>query len=299
MRVIRAGALGYCMGVRRAVELALDFGGRAQGRVYTAGPLIHNQRVLDDLAARGVRVLDDSESSLDGALSKDSESSLAGVTLIIRAHGLAPAAEAAFRARGAQVLDATCPTVKRNQLIARGLYAAGFTVFLAGEKEHAEVNALAAYAPGCLVAGNAAEAEGAARSLLAMQTKNGAVFKTALLAQSTIGRDEFDGIARVIAGYFPGLRVEDTICQATFERQRSLRVLCAGVDAVVIAGDSASANTRRLLALAAECRPAWLVDDARRLPPKVFSYGTVGLSAGASAPPELIDEIEAALTGCP
>ncbi|MDR0551137.1 MAG: 4-hydroxy-3-methylbut-2-enyl diphosphate reductase [Spirochaetaceae bacterium] len=283
MKVIKAKVLGYCMGVRRAVEMALKVRTGAEGAVYTYGPLIHNRIVLDDLERRGIFVLDEG-----GGID-------AGAKVIIRAHGVAPQKEAELKAQGAEIFDATCPKVKKNQLTARELSASGWTVFLAGEKNHGEIAGILGYAPFCIVVENAGDAEEAARSLFSMQTKNNASFRTALLGQTTMSAGEYRNIAAVIGHYFPDVRVEDTVCAATQARQDALTELCAGVDAILVAGDSRSANTRRLLSMARELRPAWLVEDAASIPPEIFTYGVVGISAGASAPDILIDDLEKAL----
>ncbi|MDR2491367.1 MAG: 4-hydroxy-3-methylbut-2-enyl diphosphate reductase [Spirochaetaceae bacterium] len=282
MKVIRADVMGFCMGVRRAVDMAVKISEGACGPVYTLGPLIHNKAALDGLALRGVHVLDEDTR----------EAGLAGRPLIIRAHGIPPREEAELKQEGAVVWDATCPRVKKNQLTAKALYEAGYTIFLAGEKGHGEIAGIAGYAPYSILVGSVEDAEAAAQSLYSMSIKNNAHFLTALLGQTTIGVEEYNRIAAVVMRYFPSLRVEDTICGATRDRQAALAALCGKVDAVLVAGDSRSANTRRLAAIAAERRPAWLVEDAAALPPEIFDFTTVGLSAGASTPAALIDEIE-------
>ena len=281
MNVIRADVMGFCMGVRRAVDMAVKISAAA-GPVYTLGPLIHNRSALDSLALHGVHVLDEDTR----------EAGLHGRPLIIRAHGIPPQEEAALKNAGAVIWDATCPRVKKNQLTAQALYKAGYTIFLAGEKGHGEIAGIAGYAPHSILVGSVEDAEAAAKSLYSMSVKNNAHFMTALLGQTTIGVDEYKSIADVVMRYFPDLRVEDTICGAASDRQAALAALCDKADAVVVVGDGRSANTRRLLAIAQERRPAWLVEDAAALPPAIFAFATVGLSAGASTPAACIDEIE-------
>jgi 4-hydroxy-3-methylbut-2-enyl diphosphate reductase len=119
--------------------------------------------------------------------------------------------------------------------------------------------------------------------------------KTALIGQSTISEDEYLTIAEAIKKYFPLLEVKNTICGATRDRQDALRELCTRVDAVIIAGGKDSANTRRLLSIARSCgKNAWLVESAAELPEEI-NADTIGLSAGASTPDSVIDEIEQAL----
>jgi 4-hydroxy-3-methylbut-2-enyl diphosphate reductase len=252
-----------------------------RGTVYTMGPLIHNPRVLRSLEERGVSVLDESRLPPD----------LRGAVVIIRAHGITPALEAELLSRGARLADATCPKVKASQMKARSL-AASSRVFLAGERRHGELIGIQGYAPDCIAVENSAEAGAAAEGLY--RESPGA--KTALLGQTTLTHDEYRAIEAGIRRYFPDLLTIDTICGATADRQDALGELCTRAEALIIAGGRESANTRRLLAIAEKRgKPAWLVEDAAELPRDLYRYGTVGLSAGASTPDELVDEIEAAL----
>ncbi|MDR1972776.1 MAG: 4-hydroxy-3-methylbut-2-enyl diphosphate reductase [Treponema sp.] len=281
MTVIRARVLGFCMGVRRAVEMAEAEAGRKP--VRTMGPLIHNPQVLASLRDRGVEMLDEGELPAD----------LGGLTVIIRAHGISPALEEELLRHRAALTDATCPLVKKNQREARSLEGAGFSLFIAGEKRHGEIAGLQGYAPGGTVVSDAAEA---AQAALSLSRRNPAA-KTALIGQTTIGVREYAAIGEAIRGRFPGLKVVDSICGAVRERQESLRELCGRVDAVVIAGGRLSSNTRRLLDIARSLKkPAWLVESAAELTEalaaEIGGYQIVGLSAGASTPDSVINEIE-------
>jgi 4-hydroxy-3-methylbut-2-enyl diphosphate reductase len=276
----KARVLGYCMGVRRAVEMAYREAGKGP-EVYTLGPLIHNPQVLEDLRRQGVK-------TLEGEFPPD----LRDAVVIIRAHGVSPALEAELRSRCARILDATCPRVKASQLKARSLSGAGYRVFIAGEKDHGEVAGIRGYAPGSLVVADPQEAEAAA---LKVQAETPAV-KAALIGQTTISPEEYAAIGAAIKRHLD-LELVDTICGATRERQEALRELCAGVEAVVIAGGRGSSNTRRLLEIARSLgKPCWLVESARDLPAETAAFKTLGLSAGASTPDTVIKEIEAALT---
>ena len=285
MKVIRAGTLGFCMGVRRAVELAAGAIREAAGRsVYTLGPLIHNPRVLEDLRQQGVEILE------AGAVPPAPEKAV----VIVRAHGAPPQREEELKSLGAWVIDATCPKVKASQIKARALAERGFCIFLAGEARHAELTGIKGYVESvkgmCRIVGNPAEAEEAARNLA--ETKAG----TVLIGQTTITPEEFEAIGEGIQKICPHLLIVDTICGAVRERQDSLRELCAGSGGVIIAGGRQSANTRRLLDIAVNLgKPAWLAETAGDIPAEVRSCGTVGLCAGASTPDEVIDEIAEAL----
>jgi 4-hydroxy-3-methylbut-2-enyl diphosphate reductase len=283
MRVVRARVLGFCAGVRRAVDLALEAAGNAkQGRetrLFTMGPLIHNGWTLRKLHEAGFSMLD--EDSLPRDLSRS--------LTVIRAHGVTPETREQLLRRGTKIIDATCPKVRKSQLKAKDLYNNGFTVFIAGEKNHGEVKGIRMFAPGSLVVEDKDEAFDAAKILL----KENNTAKTAIIGQTTISRAEYESVCAAIKEFFPDLTVYYTICGATVARQNALASLCTAVDALVIAGDPDSSNTRRLLAIAEKhSKPAWIVPDAGALPPGLDRFGVIGLSAGASAPDALVDEIE-------
>jgi 4-hydroxy-3-methylbut-2-enyl diphosphate reductase len=288
MKVIRARVLGFCMGVRRAVDMAERelCGG---GRVCTMGPLIHNPQVLEGLRKRGAEILNEDKLPED----------LSGSIVIIRAHGISPALEDELKRRGARIADATCPRVKASQMKARSLAAEGYRLFLAGEKKHGEIVGIQGYAPSCCIVDNPAEAEQAARDFY----RDNPSAKTALIGQTTISPEEYSGIGDGIKKIFPNLNIINTICGAVKERQEALRELCGDAargewiaDAVIVAGGKESSNTRRLLAIARDKgKPAWLVEGPAEIPNEIASYNIIGLCAGASTPDETIDAIEKAL----
>lgn len=275
--------LGFCMGVRRAVETAKEEAKRAKEinrNVFTFGPLIHNPEVLDDLKALGVSVISDNSPLPDNS------------TVIIRAHGLSPAVEEKLRGSGCRVIDATCPRVKKSQLKARELAREGYCLFLAGEAGHAEITGLLGYAedaPFREAANSAEKAKSSAETLFRVN-KNA---KTALLGQTTISEAEYKDIGTEIKKYFPSLKIVNTICAAAAERQNALRELLPSADAVIIAGGRESANTRKLLTIAGESgKPCVIAERASDIPDSFRGYETVGLCAGASTPDSVIDEIE-------
>jgi len=287
MKIIRSEVLGFCMGVSRAVELAAAEAGRHAVPVYTLGPLIHNPVVLADLESRRVKVLNELPQSIDGSV-------------IIRAHGISLEVEGKLRSAqrrgaGCRIIDATCPRVKASQLKAEELAFAGYSLFLAGTPEHAEIEGVLGYAgsaPFRVVVSGALDAEREASKLY--RKNNNA--KTALLGQTTISEDEYLKIGEAIKIFFPNLEIVNTICTATTERQQALRGLLSRVDAVIIAGGKESANTGRLLAIAEESgKPCALVETPGEIPVSFRSFETVGLCAGASTPDTVIAEIEDAL----
>ncbi len=276
MEVIRAEVLGYCMGVRRAVEAAGDaLTQNKNKKVYTLGPLIHNQTALDALAKRGLGIL--AENDADKA-EKDS-------VVLIRAHGVPPAVTGQLAACGCRVVDATCTRVTASQKIAAQYAEKGAIVILAGDRNHGEVTGIAGYAgPRFVLVRNRDDAA-------ALDLKGGD--QVALLAQTTFSPEEFEAIADVLRKKCPSIHVVNTICPATKERQEALQKLCPQVDGVLVIGGRNSANTKRLLLTAQKlCTHADLIETAEEIPEKYFAMKKVGITAGASTPGEVINEVE-------
>jgi 4-hydroxy-3-methylbut-2-enyl diphosphate reductase len=276
MQVVRAQCAGFCSGVRRAVDMALNVSGYS--RLFTVGKIIHNDAVLRRLFDAGFSVLD------EDCLPDD----LSGAVSVIRAHGVVPAVREALLSRGAVIVDATCPKVRKNQLLAKKIYDSGSDIFIAGEKNHAEVRGLLGFAPNGTVISNKIEADAAAAALF----KENPQAKPEIIGQTTISNAEFTEICSSVLQFFPAARIYNTICRATRDRQDALAVLCSQVDAVIIAGDTKSANTQRLLSIAQSKVKAWICESAECIPPEIKDYKIVGLSAGASTPDEIIDDIE-------
>lgn len=283
MTILRAGVLGMCMGVRRAGELALQAakeGNRTNRKVFTYGPLIHNPQAVADLEKAGVNVLDP-EAFGKGLLDRVATGSI----VIIRAHGAPPEAFARLARIGAQVIDATCPRVLKSQKKAKELLEQGYSVVIAGDRSHGEVAGILGHAPGAEVVENAAEAEALAKAWAGKPV--------ALIAQTTIKKSEYDAILerfRVSCSKF--LAVE-TLCPATSDRQKALADLAGRVDAIVVVGGKNSANTQRLFMAAGESgKPAWHIETAAELSNEIFAFGRIGITAGASTPDSMVDEVE-------
>jgi len=296
VNVVRARILGFCSGVRRAVDLAsTEANAYEEDRkpVYTFGPLVHNPHVLEELKRRGVEILDEARLN-EACLPED----LHRASVIIRAHGISPQTEAELHRWGGRVVDATCPRVKSSQLKAAAFAQAGYRLFLAGEERHAEITGIKGYfeasapynvASFCNIVSSADEAKQAAAKLRA-ESPNA---KTALIGQTTISAEEYRDIAEAITPYFPDLENAQTICPATGERQDSLRTITDKVDAIIIAGGKASANTRRLLAIAkAAGKPCAIAETPADIPPDFLKFNSIGLASGTSTPDTVIDAIE-------
>lgn len=286
--VKRAQVLGYCMGVRRAVDAVYralaDYPDKT---VYTYGPLIHNPVTMRLLEAKGVHIVNPDEELKPQIIPQS--------PIIIRAHGISPQKRQELIDCGAIIIDATCPKVIASQFKAAQYSQKGYTVILAGDKNHGELIGIRGHVLSvpngkCITVQTAAETE--------TLQDDGA--PTVLIAQTTIKREEYRAIADILHKKIAHLTVLETICSATDERQEALLELVKEVDAILVIGGSNSANTRRLLQTAVDSgKPAWLAETAADIPSEVCCYHTIGLAAGASTPDSSIDTIEAILDKLP
>ena len=298
---MRAEVLGYCMGVRRAMEAAEKaLGEHPDFPVYSLGPLIHNKPALEALALRGLYVLDDAgfEALCAGKPpfagrnaphtgKKDTEQP----ALIIRAHGTTPEVRKKLKAAGIPVIDATCPRVLASQNLVKKHAENNRLIVIAGDKNHGEVTALAGTA---LSAGaeyrviqNAQEAAALTKDPLFLKSA------TVLICQTTLGIEEYKAIKDILHTAGTDLKSFDTICPATEERQKALQALCEKVQGIIVVGGKDSANTRRLFQTAVSlCARAVHIERPEELPADFARLKTVGITAGASTPDELIRDVE-------
>jgi len=275
-----------CMGVRRAEEKAKKAAQRAMksGKpVFTYGPLIHNPQAVRALEDLGVKVLDP-EAFERGELDEKANNSI----VVIRAHGAPPEALERLGSLDVEIVDATCPRVLKSQKKAASLIEKGYSLAIAGDRSHGEVTGILGYAPGAKVVQNAEEA-----AVLAKEWERRAV---ALIAQTTIKKSEYDAIAAQFKAHCPSFLAFDTLCPATAERQKALKQMAEKVEALLVVGGKNSANTQRLFMAAKETgKPAWHIETAAELPKEIFQYTSVGLTAGASTPDSMVDDVESTL----
>jgi (E)-4-hydroxy-3-methyl-but-2-enyl pyrophosphate reductase len=280
MVVKLAKTAGFCMGVRRAVDIVLDIAQRkGKKNIYTYGPLIHNPQTVELLRTRGIIPISD----IDNIDASDQ-----GAAIIIRAHGISPEERNKIKEKGIKIVDATCPKVAHVQAIIKKHASSNYGVLIIGDREHPEVNGLLGYAGGKgFVIGSAAEIDN-------LPPLN----NVCVVAQTTQSKDEFDDIVRGIKASFPGAVIFDTICDSTEKRQSEVKALAAEMDAVFIVGGRNSANTKRLVRIAQrECKPTFHIETANELKDIPSSqYEKIGISAGASTPNWIIDRVFDAVT---
>ncbi len=281
MKVIRAAVLGYCMGVRRAVDAAeksLRENEAFEKKIWTLGPLIHNPTVLSNLKDRGLQVL-----SKETVTSADSSS-----IVIIRAHGTTPSVMRQLEQASVQIVDATCPRVHLSQKRASEWSSKGYAVIIAGDRNHGEVTSIIGFAEEHSVPTFVVQNFDEACTLSVPE-------KTVLIAQTTFSPEEFEKITNVLKSKNAGLVVFNSICSATLERQNALKDLAGQVDGILVIGGKNSANTRRLYETAVSiCRSA-LIENEMQIPEEFYAMGVVGITAGASTPDEVIDRVERTL----
>ena len=278
MEIIRASVLGFCFGVRRAVELAEKALSENPGKkVYSLGPLIHNENALSALEEKGLHILEESD------IAELEE----GSVVIIRAHGVAPCVTDALEKRGCKIIDATCPRVKASQKMVERYSSENDYVVLTGDINHGEVIGIAGYAGENF--SQIQDYEEAER----FNIKDGDNKNVILLSQTTYSPKEFEKIENLFKSKFHNLAVMNTICPATNERQQALLELCSQVEGVLVVGGKNSANTKRLYqTAAANCKIAAHIQSAADIPQEFFNLKTIGITAGASTPDEIIEDVE-------
>lgn len=259
---------GACYGVERALKMALEASDSASQPVHTLGPLIHNPLVVADLEERGVRPAADPAEAGSG-------------TLVIRAHGVTPQVIADAEARGLAVVDATCPYVKRVHRAAARLAAEGYQVLVVGESGHPEVQGILGHAgEGARVVSDEDDLAG-----LALYDKVGVVVQTTQTAE------RLAHVVAALVGRVGELRVINTICEATSERQAAAAELAERSDVMIVIGGRESGNTRRLAQICRErCMNTHHIEDAAELDAAWFDEAErIGITAGASTPAEQIE----------
>lgn len=278
MKIEIAKTAGFCMGVRRAVEMAMEAPKAHDAPICTFGPLIHNPQVLQVLNDKGIEVLTDVPDQGEG-------------TVLIRAHGVPPLAKAALAEAGFSVIDATCPRVIRVQVIIRKHARKGFNTIIVGDPDHPEVSGLLGYADGRghVVSG--------LEELKALPSFDNAI----LVAQTTQNLNVYENIKAWVSAHRSHYKIYDTICDSTEKRQAEVKCLAEVVDAVVVVGGKESGNTQRLYEIArATGKPAFHVETEADLDIKALStVGYVGVTAGASTPNWMIKKVCRAVEAIP
>ncbi|HEY3379041.1 MAG TPA: 4-hydroxy-3-methylbut-2-enyl diphosphate reductase [Armatimonadota bacterium] len=269
MEILRAEVLGFCFGVRRAIELA-EAALCGEKVVNTLGPLVHNPQEISRLNAEGIRAVN----SLD---------ELEGETAVIRAHGARLETFAQLRARAVRIVDATCPFVTKSQGIAQTFALQGYTLVIVGHPDHPEVQGILGYIRGgAYVIAHPEDVAGLPDDI-----------RPGVIAQTTVNEQTFLEVIDTIAARYTDFAVQNTVCSATRERQDAARQLATQVDAVYVVGGRHSSNTNRLAEICGSvCPKTFLIETAEEIDPAdLIGVDRVGVTAGASTPDWLIAQV--------
>ncbi|MCC2253092.1 4-hydroxy-3-methylbut-2-enyl diphosphate reductase [Ruminococcus sp. CLA-AA-H200] len=276
MEIIRAETAGFCFGVKRAVDTVYEQVENCGGPIYTLGPIIHNEEVVRDMESRGVAVLR-SEDELD-RLDKG--------TVIIRSHGIAKRVYDKLEEKGLRIVDATCPFVKKIHNIVEKESASGNFIVIIGNPDHPEVQGIRGWAgKDAAVIQNTEDAE------KFIPEKNR---KICIVSQTTFNYNKFKDLVEIIKKKSYDVSVLNTICNATRERQTEAQRIAGLVDAMIVIGDKHSSNTQKLFEICRmACNNTYYIQTLDDLDlNQLGSVETVGITAGASTPNNIIEEVQ-------
>lgn len=275
MEVKLAEYAGFCFGVKRAVDTVYEQVKKGK-TIYTYGPIVHNEEVVRELEEKGVRVLE----------SEEELRSLSSGSVIIRAHGVPEEIYHLLKEKGLECIDATCPFVKRIHRIVEKESGQGCHIVIVGNAGHPEVEGIRSRCKGAFTVLESAEEASA--------YEPPAGKKLCVVAQTTFNYNKFQSIVEIFEKRGYNVIVVNTICNATEERQRSARVLAAKADVMIVIGGKHSSNTRKLYEICSgECADTYYIqtlDDLHLELPKAVRL--VGITAGASTPNKLIEEVQ-------
>jgi 4-hydroxy-3-methylbut-2-enyl diphosphate reductase len=270
MEIKIAKHAGFCFGVRRAVDIAEKALGSGR-KVYCMGSLIHNQQVIEKLEKKGLATV------------RDLAEIPARSVFLVRSHGIDPGIVEGVVAQGGEILDATCPFVRRAQLVAKKFYEEDYGVIICGDPAHAEVIGINAWA------GNSAKIIHDASEIKNLEFKN----TVGVLSQTTQKKELLDSVASELSGKVKKLVVENTICLDSSTKQAEVSALAKVVELMIVIGGKNSSNTGKLVQLSeAQKTSTYHIETAKELKPEWFkNIKIVGIAAGASTAQFLIDEV--------
>ena len=282
MEIVKAKTAGFCFGVKRAVdkvydEIAREEQEKSGGKIYTFGPIIHNDEVIRDFEEKGVaviRTLEELETLHEGVV-------------IIRSHGVAKSVYQIIENHGMQLVDATCPFVKKIHNIVEQASTKGEYIVIVGNPTHPEVEGIVGWVhgDGVVVVQSVQEAydfEATYRQ------------KISIVSQTTFNYNKFKEIVDIISKKSYDVSVLNTICNATKVRQTEASEIASRVDAMIVIGDKQSSNTQKLFEICKNaCDNTYYIQTLKDLNiDQLESVSTVGITAGASTPNNIIEEVQ-------
>ncbi|MDD2980395.1 MAG: 4-hydroxy-3-methylbut-2-enyl diphosphate reductase [Hespellia sp.] len=277
MKVKLAKTAGFCFGVKRAVDMVYEQLEKNEGAsIYTYGPIIHNEEVIKDMEKKGVKVIRE-DASLEGVKK--------GI-VIIRSHGVPKAACDELDKAGMICVDATCPFVKKIHTIVEGAGAKGEHVIIIGNPGHPEVKGIVGWAKGPVTVLQTVEE---AKKFALKEPK-----PVCIVSQTTFNYNKFKELVEIIREKSYDISVLNTICSATKERQTEAESIAQEVDAMIVIGDKHSSNTQKLFEICKNaCKDTYYIQTLDDLNSnQLRSVETVGITAGASTPNNIIEEVQ-------
>jgi len=270
LNIIIADNSGFCFGVNRAINKANAELAKGKG-IYSLGSLIHNPEVIDDLANKGLQTINDVN---------DCENNQ---NILIRTHGVPENIYEVLKCKNANIIDMTCPFVKRVQFIANKYYKEGYKIIIIGDKKHPEVIGVNGWVDNSAIIFESADT---AKKLKPIDN-------ACVVAQTTLNEDTFNKIVDILKDKVKNIKVFNTICNATKDRQKSAYELSKYVEMMIVIGGYNSSNTKKLYSICkGNCNNTIFVENKDELPKINYKkYANIGITAGASTPDWIIQEV--------
>lgn len=272
MNVKIAKNAGFCFGVKRAMKMAWDELEKGENNIFALGPLIHNKQAVSKYEEKGLKTVDNVD---DVPLLNN---------MIIRSHGVGESVYIEAQNRNINVVDTTCPFVKKIHLIVKDGYEQGYKIIVIGDSTHPEVIGINGWCnDSAIVIKSPDQIES-----LNLDLNN----KYCVVAQTTISTDNYNNIECILSNKINNIVFNNTICSATKVRQQSAKELSQEVDCMIVIGGKHSSNTQKLVSICNKIVPTFAIETKEELINKNLQiYNTVGITAGASTPNWIIDEV--------
>ena len=280
MDVKVAKSAGFCFGVRRAVTTVYDEIDKNNEKIYTFGPIIHNEQVVNDIENKGVKVIN----------TIDELKEVKEGIVIIRSHGVEESVYTLLEQNGVKIIDATCPFVKKIHNIVKEKSKEGYHIIIIGNEKHPEVEGIKGWAINQNENGvTVIDSEESAEKYIENIEK-----KYCIVSQTTFNYIKFNKLVEIITKKVYDIIVVNTICNATNERQLEAKKIAKTVDAMIVIGSKSSSNTQKLYEICKdECKNTYYIQTLEDLDLlKLQTCSSVGITAGASTPNNIIEEVQ-------
>lgn len=272
-----AKTAGFCFGVKRAVNTVYEQIETGNQPIYTFGPIIHNEEVVKDLETKGVTVLDTKQ---------DIENVAKNGTIVIRSHGVSKIIYDIIEKKGLKLVDATCPFVKKIHKIVYEKSLEGYDIIIIGNDRHPEVEGIKGWCPGNV---NVINSEEDIEKIQLDECK-----KVCVVSQTTFNYKKFHKLVEIIEKKFYNVIIVNTICNATNERQVEAKQIATEAQSMIVIGGKTSSNTQKLYEICKEeCSNTYYIQTVDDLKDVNLVDGIVGITAGASTPKNIIEEVQA------